>query len=435
MKPLLSILIIFGYITFSLGQGEVQNHETPQSLTLKQACDFALSHHPEIESANLKANASEQKIRENRAAFFPQISANVNAVGPDDNSRITASGGLNNPSVFSRQSDGLSISQLITDFGRTANLTSGSRFQAYAEEQRSINVRARVLLRVQSAYFEVLGSQAILNVAQHAVTNNELLVNQVRAMVEGKLKSELDLGFAETNLGEARLVQLKAGNRLNEAFANLSEAMGMREKKEFQLIEENDPSLEGDENILIQKALEQRTDLIAAKAEKEALLKFANAEKAAQYPEIKALGEVGVTPIADKSIKETYAIAGLNLHLPIINGGKLSAKAEAARLQAEAAQKNISDLENKIYRDVRVAWGRFQSAFQEVEISRRLQDHASQTLELAQSRYKLGMSSIIELSSADLEKTKVDMNYASARHELQMKKAELDYQTGDLNIQ
>ena len=72
--------------------------------------------------------------------YFPTVSVNAVAVGTaGNNTRLEAIGALNNPSIFDRNAEGLMVSQLITDFGRTANLTGSARLRAEAQQQRASN--------------------------------------------------------------------------------------------------------------------------------------------------------------------------------------------------------------------------------------------------------------------------------------------------------
>src|SRR5437868_14101685 len=106
--------------------------EAPR-LTLQQAHETALRNHPLIHVGDLKALIAGQTFREARSKFFPNVSANIVAVGTaKDNTRLAAIGALNNPSIFDRNAEGVMISQLITDFGRTANLAGSARLQAEA---------------------------------------------------------------------------------------------------------------------------------------------------------------------------------------------------------------------------------------------------------------------------------------------------------------
>ncbi len=426
---------LFGMVLlglFSIGHVP-ESDSIPTTLTLKQAQEYALAHHPEIQAADFKAQADEQRIREARAAFFPQVTANVSAVSANDsdNTRIAATGGLNNPTVLSRESNGLLVSQMITDFGRTAELTSSSRYQAYSSEQMAQAVRARVLMEVTRAYYNALGATSILEVAKQTVDARQLLLDRVKALAKGNLKSSLDVSFAEVSLDEANLLKLKAENRVDEAFATLSAALGSRGRQPLVLGEQPLPSSPPESvDPLIEQALNLRPELIAAKAQRDAALKLASAEQAAQYPTITALGAAGVSPVRDDKLNETYAAGGVNVSFPVFNGGKLSAKAEEARLRAQAAQKLLDDQENQVVRDVQVAWLNSKAAYKGIEVTQRLLSSANHAMELAQSRYNLGISSIVELNQAQLQVMEAEIAQTTAGYEYQFRKREMAYPLG-----
>src|SRR5450755_4501336 len=105
---------------------------TGQMLTLAQAEQLALKNNPRVAVGRLLALAEGQLVREVRAAELPTITGNLTAVDSHAGSRITA-GALNNPIVYERVAGGVSVSQLITDFGRTHNLVSSANLRAKAE--------------------------------------------------------------------------------------------------------------------------------------------------------------------------------------------------------------------------------------------------------------------------------------------------------------
>ena len=134
-------------------------------LTLKEAEADALKNHPQILTAKLTAEAVQQQIREARSGFFPQIYGEVDAVYAPEGTRLAALNGLNNPSIYSRQSDGVMINQLITDFGRTFDLTQSARSSADAASDRLNAVKAMIVLTVDRTYFDLRKAQAVLEVS------------------------------------------------------------------------------------------------------------------------------------------------------------------------------------------------------------------------------------------------------------------------------
>ncbi|HWF17756.1 MAG TPA: TolC family protein, partial [Verrucomicrobiae bacterium] len=200
-------------------------------LSLKEAQETAVRNHPRITAAQLIALASKQAVREARSAYFPHIEADVTAASDTASNTRIAAGGLNNPLILERNAEGLVASQLITDFGRTANLTASSKLQASAQEQNAIATRAQILLAVNSTYFATLAAQSVLDVAKQTVATRQLTFDQVSQLATNKLKSGLDVSFAKVDLGQSKLLLANAENDLESQFAVLSNLLGEREQR------------------------------------------------------------------------------------------------------------------------------------------------------------------------------------------------------------
>ena len=90
------------------------------------------------------------------------------------------------------------------------------------------------------------------------------------------------------------------------------------------------------------------------------------------------------------------------------------------------------DMQNNIARDVRIAWQDSNRAFERLSVTRELRQQADLALELAQSRYNLGLSSIVEFSQAELQKTETDISDTAAQYQFQLTRRNLKYVTGSL---
>src|SRR5208337_1369972 len=97
------------------------SHSGGKPLTLQEAEAIALQKNPQITVGKLRALQAHEFAREARSAMLPQANLSVTAVDSDPGTRISA-GYLTNPTVYPRAAAGASVSQLITDFGRTQNL-------------------------------------------------------------------------------------------------------------------------------------------------------------------------------------------------------------------------------------------------------------------------------------------------------------------------
>jgi len=399
-------------------------------LTLQQAEQMALQNHPLIQAAQYGADAARQAVRETRAPYFPTAFGSVTGADAESGSRIAA-GGLNNPIIFNRFSTGVTIGQLLTDFGRTHALVQSSSLAAQAQEAGVGGRRADVILGVDRAYFSVLRAQAVQRVAQDTVNARRLVVDQVTALAASGLKSSLDVSFANVNLSEAQLLLAQAEGDVRGSLANLATALGGSQTVTYALAEEPlPPPLPADAAPLVAEALRDRPDVAAERFTAQAAAKFADAEHDLLLPSIAAVGTFGATPYHQTGIEDRYAAVGVNVNVQLSNGGLFAARHAEALFRAKAESARARDVENRVARDVQLAWLNARTAFQRLGLTDQLFDQATQAMDLAQQRYNLGLSSIIELSQAQLNKTQAQLAQASAKYEYQAERAALQYQIG-----
>lgn len=405
----------------------------PQSLTLAEADTIALHNRPRLLASVYGAQAAGEVTREVRSAYFPTVEGNATGAKTENGSRIAA-GALNNPSVYDRYANGIEVSQLITDFGRTHNLDKSARLAAQAQQQDTNATRASVLLEVNEDYYRVLQTQAVLRVAEQAVNERQLVANQVTVLAKNQLKSSLDVSFANVNLGQAQLLLTQAQNNVQAAYANLSLALGYSATQTYQLIDTPlPPAPASDISQVVAEALQQRPEVAAGKLQSDSARAFEHAERDLWMPTLSAVGVAGLTPVYEAPLVDRYAAAGFNLNIPLFNGGLFSARHAEAHLQAEQTDQDLRELQDQIARDVRVAWLNANTAYQQLSVDQRLQQQAALALDLAQSRYKLGLSSIVELSQAQLNETQAEIDEASAKYQCEITTDELNFQLGDLH--
>jgi outer membrane protein len=134
-------------------------------LTLAQAEATALRNNPQITIGNLRALEAQQYVREQRSALLPAAYLSLTGVDSEAGSRIAA-GALNNPVIFPRAAAGATVSQLVTDFGRTTNLVSSSQFQAKAEDKNAAATAADIALAVDQAFYNALETRELVGVAE-----------------------------------------------------------------------------------------------------------------------------------------------------------------------------------------------------------------------------------------------------------------------------
>lgn len=404
------------------------------SLSLAQAEELALKNHPQVLAAENEAGVANQLVIEAKSAYLPELNADFTGSQANQLARLGA-GYLAASRLWTRFGQGVTFSQLVTDSGRTNNLVADSKLQAQAARQTYQATRYGVILAVNRAYFEVLRAQALLKVAQQTVAARQTLFDQVDTLAKNKLRSDLDVSFAGVSLSEAKLMVIRAQAQIQGAYADLTRALGLSQVTEYTLTDEPlPPSPPAQPDALIAQALANRPELAGARLSGSAAHKFEQAEKDLRYPTVSIAGAAGFLPLVnDQSrgkIAPEYESVGVNVEIPIFNGHLFSARREAARYRALAADQGIRDWEQRIARDVRTVWSESSTAFQRLSVTAQMLKQSSLGLDLAQGRYNLGLSSIVELTQAQLSVTQAQIEDLSAKYDYQSQYAALQYTMG-----
>jgi outer membrane protein len=146
------------------------------------------------------------------------------------------------------------------------------------------------------------------------------------------------------------------------------------------------------------------------------------------------VGVAGFIPIVKQEgstpIPATYEGVAVNVSIPVLNGGLFAARHSAAVLRAMEADQRLRDAEAGIERDVVIAWSTATTGFQRLDVTAQFLRSAALALDLAQGRYNLGLASIVELTQAQLNLTRAEIDNLSAKYDYQIAFASLQYVQG-----
>ncbi len=405
----------------------------PLRLTRADAERLGLTNNPRIHISQLIAKVQHQVVRERRADELPNLNGSLTGVAAQEASRIL-SGSLTASRLLNHAGGGVQLSQLITDFGRTSNLVAAAKLQEKARLSDAEASREDIVLATDQIFYQVVEAQDLLKVAQQTVSARQTLTDQVSALAAAKLRSELDLSFAAVNLSQAKLLVLDAQNNLDAAKAALGAVLGFDQPMKFELVDDAGalPPLAPSSEALIAQAIQNRPDLQALRFSEQAAQKFSKAQRDQKLPTISALGVVGGTPAGSSTYFNSnwYGAVGANVSIPLFNGLRFSAQAAEASLQAQAATEQVRLLRDQVVRDVRTAWLSANTALQRVTVTAELLKQANTALDLAQTRYDLGLSSIVELSQAQLQQTQAAIGNADARSQYNVAISAISFQIG-----
>jgi outer membrane protein len=259
--------------------------------------------------------------------------------------------------VYNRIGSGLSIGQMITDFGRTSNPIAMAKLEASAQDQVTETTHAQILSNTSRAYFAVLRAQALLKVAAQTVAARQAVSDQITALAENKLKSSLDLSFAKVNLADTKLLLAQAQSHLKAADAELATAMGLPNESGFVLGEEPMPGPIPDRvDELIRESIQNRPELKGPRLQQSAAERFTKAEHALYFPSVGVIGTAGFVPTGYPTIPSRYGAIGMNVSIPIFNGGLFKARQTETQLKAKAATENVNDLHRRPMIGLVIRW-------------------------------------------------------------------------------
>lgn len=405
-----------------------------QKLTVQDAENLAIKNNPQISVLRLIYLASNQVTREQKSAYYPTITGNLTAVGGQQGSRIAA-GNLNAPRLLNRAAGGLTLSQLIYDFGRTNNLVAMSALRAKAADMNAVATAYQIKLAVDEAFYSALLTSSEERVAEETVKARKLVSDQITTLYNNRLRSELDASFADANLAQAQLLLLDAQNNYQAALSQLSQVLGYSAQRQFELVD-TEPEIKPPPDAVSQledEAFSNRPEIAAQSYEYQAAQHFQKAERDLLFPTVSALGVVGDAFNGSllngvQQFPTWYGAAGANISVPIFNGFQYVARAKEASIRTQAADEQLRDLKDRIANDVRTSWLNAITAYNRITVSQQFLNQTNLALDLSQTRYGIGLSSIVELSQAQLQQTEAQIQFAAAKYQYRIAQSVLRFQ-------
>ncbi|TKB70473.1 MAG: TolC family protein [Nitrospira sp.] len=421
------------------------NQETPKksSLSWDGAIRLALAKQPLLKIAQHEALESQAVVKQIESANYPQITGiYANSGG---NTRVLAnlgiSGSLPKP-VTTLTTPGLRVDLLITDFGHTAHKILSQKSLTASAEKAVLTTKALVILNTEQAYLNCLKQQRLVDIARQVLMERELIRQQAESYYRHQLRSKLDLDFASVEANRAELVLIKAQNDLRAAFAALNNAMGLQESAEYML--ENltlavqpVPPLES----LLKDALIKRPELLGSKDRIQAAEEASKAAKALNYGSITAIGTTGYTwwsgPEFSAKGSQTnpgnqlgWWGAGGTSAFPLYTGGRIEGQIEETGARKGEVEASTRSLTNDVVLQVTQAFLSRLTAKQQIEVAEEKVAHAREALTLARERYKVGLGSILDVTTAAADLLSAEVGLAESQYEYQASEAALAYATG-----
>jgi outer membrane protein len=417
-------------------------------LTLDQALLTARANQPLLKQAAANLRAAQMRTFEARASLLPGVNATAryglgtanilpqvgtNATGAGGSPGGTGGGAAGGGSGASSRlfvnstNGGLSLTQLVWDFGQTWNRFQAAQLSADAAGQDERSQLNTVLFGVRSAFFSALATKELLLVARETLANQERHFGQVQGYVEVGTRPEIDLAQAKTDRANARVQLISAQNGYASARAALNQAMGVEGPADFDVsddrlgrIDEEDLPLEQ----IIDLALRARPEVEALDARLRSQQELVSAARGAYGPAL--YFNTGVTASGvDTDIRGNVTVVGLSLTWNLFNGMGDWARVQEADANVASLLAQVDALRQQVRLELEQAQLQVHGAVETLSAADEALTAARERLRLAEGRYQTGVGNIIELGDAQLALTNAAAQKVRSEFDLSAARAQL----------
>lgn len=410
-------------------------------LGLKEALEVAMQQHPALQVANSNLKAAQARTEQIRSLYYPQVYADMAmaaGVGGINPRFVTPAGSMLRQNL-SQYTGGVIANQRLYDFGFTKELVESSDKAAVAQEQDISARRALVELNVQRTYLASLKHRRLVQIAEDTIRVRGAIKSQIEALYRQQLKSKLDLDFVQVELTNAESALVKARNNLKAGFADLNRAMGVEGSDDYVLediptearpLPSLDSLIESSRSHPEQKKAQEQLRSAEAKV---------RATKKQYLPTVNAIASAGDYETFDTSRAERtggWWAASAVLSFPLFTGFLIENQVHEARAQQTAADATTTDIQQVLTQQVTTSYLNVLSLAQQIKLNEELVKTATESLQLARERYKLGLSSVVEVTQSEVGLTAAQTKLAEALYDYKIAEVTLAYASaGSIHLQ
>lgn len=404
-------------------------------LTLGEAERTALEHQPRLQQAKASTEAAEARADQALSYYLPEVKG-VAIYERATYNRVTTPVRLNpvkrGTETFNSYDLGVTLSQLVWDFGQTSNRWDAARELRRAQGKSEEAVRLQVVLGVRQAFFRARAAKAMVGVARATLANLQRHQGQIEGFVRVGNRPQIDLVQVKSDVAAVRVALIQASNAYDIARAELNQAMGTIGAIDYDVADDAFPTVKAETEPLVDvvnAALGARPELAAARSRITAQELTVAAERGAYFPTISIGGYFTERGVVLDDLRWNYG--GLvTLSWPLFQGGRTRARVRETRADQQALTAEQEALRQAIVVAVESAWLAVTAAREAVSAADEALALARERLRMAEGRYAAGMGSIIELGDAQLGETTAAARKVQADYDLAAARAGLTQSLG-----
>ena len=429
-----ALIILFLLCSGAASSQEVSLPQPGNPLSINDCVALALRFNPALRSNQALIEAQKARVEQALASYYPQINFNTSYNWNTFN--FVSLGGVvrgytYNWTFLDVFSMGPNLNQLIYDFGRTSNTVKINRENAKANEQDLVTAKQTVILNVQQAYFGVLQTQRLVEVAKDVVSQTQQHLEQAQGFYQAGTRPKIDVTKAEVDLANAQLALIQASNNFAVAQVTLNNAIGFTQPITFPVEDilgfaPREYQLED----IVKTAYEQRPEILQIKAKQRSQEAAVDLARSSYYPILSGNAQYLMRGYHMPNDMTWDMFFGATLSIPIFSG--FSSSNQVAEQRANL--KNLISQEETLKLNIRLeaeqAYLSQKQATEQVRVTEKAVGQAQENYDLASGRYQVGVGSPLEITDAEVQLANAKANNIQALYNYKVAVAKIERAMG-----
>jgi len=407
--------------------------------SLGELIDFAQSHNPGTRVAWERSRAQLAALGVARSELYPTLAA-VALSSTERNEPLAGS-------TFVRQNIekirvAFDLSYTVFDFGARAGRIDAAKAELLATNFDFNDTHRNIIFRVQKAYYELLNASGQVIAARTSLTNAQTAQQAAEDRLKAGLGTLPDVLEARSATAQAELDLQSLIGVKDVAAGDLATALSVSPTIVIQVQSIDDltipTSLGNKVEVAIDRALEQRPDLLQQVAEIRAGKARVKEARAAYYPSLElsfgpgAQSQFGAEQFFSRTHRDGFT-GGLTFSLKwnLFDGGARKNNLANARANLHATEAQINVTRDQITNETWAAYSNAKTAFQQRQAASALLEAASQSYASVLEAYSYGVRSFLDVTAAQRTLAAAQAADVFARARVLSALAELAFRMGD----
>ena len=440
-----SVIGAFAVLIWAVVAAGAARAADTKTISLKNAIDTALKANVDLRQSASLVESREISVRRSKADFLPDLRLSLGA---------SQSYGKQQDPISNRfewehsNSMNLSVSsglELFSGFGRVAALRQ-SQLQLDAERKSFARSREQVIYETVQQFVLVVLDSELTRVDQENLDSQKKQLTQIEAFTKAGRRPIVDLYQQQAAAADAESRLLVDQRDYEVDMYKLLQIMGVQAEAGYTIVA---PDMEGMTNGLVglvgedaaKKALAGRLDVEAQRLQVEAARKQITASRAGYWPSLSisagagtAYRSTGGYDFGDQFYTNNLnASVGISLSASIFDRLATKSNVDQAKVQLRQAELDVVRLELQVEVDVRQALEDYSTASKAVEVAVAQSKYSEQALNSMEERYRVGASTLVELTQARATSLQSTYNLINARYGRLLKGVAVLYYAGRID--